>query len=70
MLNCLIVGDWLILEYLDGDKYHSHCGSEPRRGRVMFNCDRSVSVGVSMVFFLGGGGLYRLMSNPILLNVT
>ncbi|XP_048743399.2 cation-dependent mannose-6-phosphate receptor-like [Ostrea edulis] len=37
--------DWLILEYLDGDKYHSHCGSEPRRGRVMFNCDNSVSIG-------------------------
>ncbi|XP_062619387.1 cation-dependent mannose-6-phosphate receptor-like [Saccostrea cucullata] len=38
-------GDWMILEYLDGEVYHSHCGSEPRRGRVMLNCDRSVSVG-------------------------
>ncbi|XP_034339021.1 cation-dependent mannose-6-phosphate receptor-like [Crassostrea angulata] len=37
--------DWVILEYLDGQPYGSHCGSEPRRARVMFNCDSSVAIG-------------------------
>lgn len=37
--------DWVILEYLDGEPYGSHCGSEPRRARVMFNCDSSVAIG-------------------------
>ncbi|XP_062619411.1 cation-dependent mannose-6-phosphate receptor-like [Saccostrea cucullata] len=37
--------DWMILEYLDGERYHSHCNSEPRRGRVLLKCDRNVRVG-------------------------
>ncbi|XP_061189782.1 cation-dependent mannose-6-phosphate receptor-like [Saccostrea echinata] len=44
--------DWLILEYLDGEPYHSHCGSEPRRGRVMLNCDSSVSLGTEELIVL------------------
>lgn len=45
----ILPGDWVILEYLDGQPYGSHCGSEPRRARVMFNCDSSVAIGVSTV---------------------
>lgn len=45
--NCTVIqgNDWLILEYLDGQPYNSHCGYEPRRARVMFNCDSSVTIG-------------------------
>lgn len=50
MINILVLpGDWVILEYLDGEPYGSHCGSEPRRAKVMFNCDSSVAIGVSTV---------------------
>lgn len=41
--------DWVILEYLDGQPYGISCGSEPRRARVMLNCDSSVAIGVSTV---------------------
>lgn len=37
--------DWVILEYLDGQPYGISCGSEPRRARVMLNCDSSVAIG-------------------------
>ena len=41
--------DWLLLEYKNGAQYGSHCGKEPRRARIMIMCDKSVSIGVSMV---------------------
>ncbi|XP_069121984.1 cation-dependent mannose-6-phosphate receptor-like isoform X2 [Argopecten irradians] len=38
--------DWILLEYKDGDQYHSHCNIENRRARIMITCDEEVSVGV------------------------
>lgn len=41
--------DWLILEYLDGQKYTSHCGYEPRKARIMITCDNNVKSGEETV---------------------
>ncbi|XP_022343524.2 cation-dependent mannose-6-phosphate receptor-like [Crassostrea virginica] len=44
--------DWLILEYLDGEPYRGHCGSEPRKGRVLLTCDGSVKIGEELLVVL------------------
>lgn len=31
--------DWIYLEYLEGQAYHSHCGGEPRRASILLTCD-------------------------------
>ncbi|XP_063410290.1 cation-dependent mannose-6-phosphate receptor-like [Mytilus trossulus] len=41
--------DWVILEYLDGQKYGTHCGKEPRKARIMITCDSSVKSGEETV---------------------
>ncbi|XP_060075675.1 cation-dependent mannose-6-phosphate receptor-like [Ylistrum balloti] len=36
---------WILLEYRDGEKYHTHCTQETRRARIMIICDEDVDVG-------------------------
>ncbi|CAG2214152.1 M6PR [Mytilus edulis] len=45
--------DWLILEYLDGQKYGTHCGKEHRKARIMIKCDRNVKSGVVLLLLAG-----------------
>ena len=37
--------DWLILEYNGGEPYHTNCGNEKRRARIMITCDENVKPG-------------------------
>ncbi|XP_033763288.1 cation-dependent mannose-6-phosphate receptor-like [Pecten maximus] len=36
---------WILLEFRNGDAYHTHCNKENRRARIMIICDEDVSVG-------------------------
>ncbi|XP_075468683.1 cation-dependent mannose-6-phosphate receptor [Ascaphus truei] len=33
--------DWILLTYKGGDKYDTHCGSEPRKAMVMISCNKN-----------------------------
>ncbi|XP_053306315.1 cation-dependent mannose-6-phosphate receptor [Spea bombifrons] len=33
--------DWILLSYRGGDKYDSHCGSEPRTAMIMISCTKN-----------------------------
>uniref|UniRef100_A0A8C5PL78 Cation-dependent mannose-6-phosphate receptor n=1 Tax=Leptobrachium leishanense TaxID=445787 RepID=A0A8C5PL78_9ANUR len=33
--------DWILLSYRGGDKYDSHCGSEPRKAMIMISCNKN-----------------------------
>ncbi|OPL33501.1 cation-dependent receptor mannose-6-phosphate, partial [Mytilus galloprovincialis] len=41
--------DWLILEYLDGEPYRTHCAQESRKAKIMIKCDRNVKPGEETV---------------------
>ncbi|XP_056385135.1 cation-dependent mannose-6-phosphate receptor [Hyla sarda] len=33
--------DWILLIYKNGEKYDSHCGSEPRKAMIMISCNKN-----------------------------
>ncbi|KAF5907712.1 chloride channel protein 1-like, partial [Clarias magur] len=33
--------DWILLIYLNGDKYNEHCSKEERRAMIMISCDKT-----------------------------
>ncbi|KAM8924521.1 cation-dependent mannose-6-phosphate receptor [Pelodytes ibericus] len=33
--------DWILLSYRGGDKYDTHCGSEPRKAMIMISCNKN-----------------------------
>lgn len=37
--------DWVLLIYLDGDRYNGYCSKEPRRALIMISCDRTKAAG-------------------------
>jgi hypothetical protein len=40
------------LEYNGGEPYHTNCGNEKRRARIMITCDENVKPGVSYLPYI------------------